>query len=194
VRVVVIGSSGSGKSTFGRRLADACDLERIELDALNWGPGWTNRSADEPALFERLVAEAIAGDRWVTDGNYRLAMQRTLPKATHLVWLDYPRRVIMPRVIRRSFLRAWDGEELWPGTGNREDFRRWLDKDHPIRWAWDTFERRRKQYETLFAEPRLAAIEKHRLRQPREAQPLIERLAAEAKSSPSVKLGQGEVA
>jgi len=180
MRVVVIGSSGSGKSTFAGRLAAACDLARVELDALNWGPNWANRAVDDPALFERLVDEATAGDRWVTDGNYRLAMQRTLRKATHLVWLDYSRWVIMPRVIRRSLLRAIDRKELWPGTGNTEDFRRWLDKEHPIRWAWDTFERRRAQYEMLFAEPRLAKLQKHRLRTPREAERLIARLAADA--------------
>ena len=180
MRVVVIGSSGSGKSTFARRLAGACDLKRIELDALNWGPDWTNRSADAPQDFERLVDEAIAAPRWVTDGNYRAAMTRTLPKATHLVWLDYSRALVMRRVIWRSLTRAIGGQELWPGTGNREDFRRWLDKEHPIRWAWDTYARRQAQYEALFADARLAAVEKHRLRRPREAEGLIARLAAEA--------------
>ncbi|MDB5418119.1 MAG: hypothetical protein JWP50_1538 [Phenylobacterium sp.] len=180
MRVVVVGSSGSGKSTFARHLAAACDLARVELDALNWGSDWTDRSAVDPELFEHLVAEAIAVERWVTDGNYRAAMVLTLPKATHLIWLDYPRPLVMQRVIRRSLLRALSGRELWPGTGNREDFRRWLDREHPIRWAWDTFERRRKQYEALFADPRLARLDKHRLRRPREAEPLIARLAAES--------------
>ena len=180
MRVAVIGSSGSGKSTFAGRLADACDLVRIELDALNWGPGWLNRSAEDPEAFGRLVNEAIAGERWVCDGNYRAAMAHTLPRATHLVWLDYPRPLIMRRVIWRSFTRAVGQRELWPGTGNREDFRRWLDKEHPIRWAWDTFHRRRAQYEALFADPRLAQVEKHRLRAPREADALVAKLAAAA--------------
>ena len=86
----------------------------------------------------------------------------------------------MRRVIWRSFVRAAGQQELWPGTGNREDFRRWLSKEHPIRWAWDTYNRRRMQYEILFAEPRLAAVSKHRLGHPREAEPLIARLAAES--------------
>lgn len=187
MRAVVIGSSGSGKSTFARRLAAACDLARVELDALNWAPGWTARSLDQPAEFERLVDEATAGERWVTDGNYRLAMQRTLPRATHLIWLDYPRSLIMRRVIRRSFLRAIDRRELWPGTGNREDFRRWLDKEHPIRWAWDTYHRRQAQYEALFAEPRLAKVEKHRIRRPSEAEALIAQLASERRPGPAAK-------
>ena len=180
MRVVVIGSSGSGKSTFGRALAGACDLARVELDALNWAPGWVDRSKTDAQDFVRRVDAAIAGDRWVTDGNYREAMTRILPRASHLIWLDYSKAVVMRRVIQRSFVRAVDRQELWPGTGNREDFARWLDKGHPIRWAWDTYNRRRGQYEALFADPKLAAVTKHRLRQPREAEPLIARLAAEA--------------
>ena len=180
MRVVVIGSSGSGKSTLAHRLSGALDLPRVELDALNWGPGWLNRSAQDPDEFARRLDAAIAGDEWITDGNYRAAMARTLPRATDLVWLDYPRRVVMLRVIRRSLRRALDGQELWPGTGNREDIRRWLDREHPIRWAWDTFERRRAQYEILFADERLANVRKHRLRHPREARALEARLAAEA--------------
>ena len=178
MRVVVIGSSGSGKSTFGRRLSGACDLVHVELDALNWGPGWQSRVEEDPEAFGRLVDSAIAGDRWVTDGNYRLAMTRILPRATHLVWLDYPRSVVMRRVIWRSLVRAIGKRELWPGTGNREAFSRWLDREHPIRWAWDTFNRRRTQYDALFAEPRFANIDKHRLRHPHEADALIQRLAS----------------
>ena len=180
MRVVVIGSSGSGKSTFGHQLSGACDLARVELDALNWAPGWVDRSRTDPEDFVRRVDAAIAGDRWVTDGNYRLAMTRILPRATHLIWLDYSRAVVMRRVVQRSFVRAIGQRELWPGTGNREQFSRWLDEEHPIRWAWDTYNRRRAQYEVLFAEPRLAEVIKHRLRHPREAERLIARLAAEA--------------
>lgn len=177
MRVVVIGSSGSGKSTLGRRLSEACGLVRVELDALNWGPNWLNRTIDAHEDFVRLIGAATAGDRWVTDGNYLKAMARTHRRATHLIWLDYSRWVIMPRVIRRSFLRAVDGKELWPGTGNREDFRRWLDREHPIRYACGSFHRRRPVNEALFADPALAHVEKYRLRHPREAEPLIRQLA-----------------
>lgn len=180
MRVVVIGSSGSGKSTFARRLAAACDLTRIELDALNWGPGWMDRSQVAPEDFVRLVDEATSGDRWVTDGNYRAAMVVTLPRATHLVWLDYSRAVVMRRVLWRSLVRALGRRELWPGTGNTEEFRRWLDPGHPIRWAWDTYARRHAQYEALLADPRTSHLQAHRLRTPRAAAPLIARLAAES--------------
>jgi hypothetical protein len=83
-------------------------------------------------------------------------------------------------VIRRSFVRAVDRQELWPGTGNREDFRRWLDREHPIRWAWDTHHRRRRDYEALVAAPELAGKTRLRLTRPGDAQRLVARLAGEA--------------
>jgi hypothetical protein len=103
-----------------------------------------------------------------------------LERATHLVWLDYERPIVMTRVVRRSFSRAIANAELWPGTGNREDFRRWLYKEHPIRWAWDTFRTRRASYEQMFADPANAHLERNRVRHPRQAAPLMDRLTAQA--------------
>ena len=93
---------------------------------------WLDTAAE---TLER-VAAAVGQDAWVSDGNYGRVRDLVWSRATHLVWLDYERRVIMPRVIRRSIARAVDRTELWPGTGNREDWRMWFSKEHPIRWAW----------------------------------------------------------
>ncbi|MGZ5956765.1 MAG: AAA family ATPase, partial [Caulobacteraceae bacterium] len=149
MRVVVMGSTGSGKSTFARRLAQRTGAAHIEQDALNWDPGWTNLSQVDPEKFRARVTGAIAAEAWTTCGNYSAVRDLFLARATHLVWLDYERAVIMYRVFRRSLTRAISGDELWEGAGNREDFRRWLDKEHPIRWAWDTFRHRRAAYEKM---------------------------------------------
>jgi adenylate kinase family enzyme len=177
MRVVVIGTSGSGKTTFADRLAEAAGLARIDLDAINWQAGWIPLDKTEPGEFVRRVEAVAAAPAWASCGNYSTVRDRLLRRATHVVWLDYPRTVIMRRVIGRSFRRALLKDELWPGTGNREEFRRWLDKDHPIRWAWDTYHHRRDAYAATFDDPALADVEKHRLQHPREAQPLLERLA-----------------
>ena len=100
-----------------------------------------------------------------------------LARATHIVWLDYPRWLTVIRVFRRSLVRALTKEELWPGTGNREEFRRWLDKEHPIRWAWDTYHDRRRRYAAIFADPALAGVTRYRLQRPAEAAPLIRSLS-----------------
>ena len=76
----------------------------------------------------------------------------------------------MSRVIRRSFARAFDHAELWPGTGNRETFARWLRKDHPIRWAWDRMAMIRERYKTLFAEAEWPHLQRRRFKSPAEAE------------------------
>jgi len=126
------------------------------------------------------VQAATDGEAWVSDGNYSSVRPLLLARATHLVWLDFSRAVTMARVIRRSFIRAVTGDELWPGTGNREEFARWLDKDHPIRWAWDTFHARRARYEAAFADPTLAHLSLCRIRRNRAADALVARLTREA--------------
>jgi adenylate kinase family enzyme len=176
MRVAVVGSSGSGKSTLAKRLAATLGLPHIELDAINWQAGWKDLNSHDPDEFVRRVSEAVGQNAWVSDGNYGKVRDIVWSRATHLVWLDYERSVIMPRVIRRSVLRALDRTELWPGTGNREDWRMWLSKDHPIRWAWDTWARRRAEYGARIMDPRFAHLQVHRLRHPREAEGLAGRL------------------
>ncbi len=42
-RIVVIGTTGAGKSTLAASLAARLALPQVELDALHWGPQWTPR-------------------------------------------------------------------------------------------------------------------------------------------------------
>jgi adenylate kinase family enzyme len=166
-RIAVIGQSGSGKSTLARALAAELHAPHVELDALNWGPGWTALSTEDPGRWTQVVTEAVAGDSWITDGNYSQgALPVILPRATDMVWLDFSRGVVMSRVLRRSFIRAVTGQELWPGTGNRESFGHWLQKEHPIRWTWDTFADGNERRAALFRDPGLAHVRKHRLPTP----------------------------
>jgi adenylate kinase family enzyme len=180
MRVAVLGTSGSGKTTFARRLAAAIGAPHVELDAINWQPDWRDLNSHDPEEFVRRVGEAAAADAWVSDGNYSRVRPLVLARATHVIWLDYPRWLIMARVLRRSFIRALTKEELWPGTGNREQFGRWLDREHPIRWAWDTYHDRRARYAEVFADPALVRLVRIRLSRPSEAGPLIQRLQREA--------------
>jgi hypothetical protein len=178
MRVSVIGTSGSGKTTFAGALAARLGVPHIDLDAINWQADWKDLNVHDPDEFRRRVAEAAAGEAWVSCGNYGKVRPILLARATHLVWLDYPKPLVMSRVLRRSLTRALSGEELWPGTGNRERFAGWLDPGHPIRYAWDTYARRRRQYAEMLDDPALGHLERLRVMRPWEAQVLIERWSA----------------
>ena len=176
MRVVVTGTSGAGKTSFARTLAQRVRIPHIELDAVNWQPGWRDLTRHDPDEFVRRVTAAIAAEAWVVDGNYGPVRDIVWGRATHLVWLDYSRPVIMARVIRRSLSRAVLRTELW--AGNREDWRRMFHPSHPIRWAWSTWERRRRETAERLARPEYAALELLRLTHPAEAGRALRGLAA----------------
>ncbi|MBV8936133.1 MAG: adenylate kinase [Alphaproteobacteria bacterium] len=178
MRIVVIGTSGAGKTTLARRIASRLALPHIELDAINWQPGWRDLTRHDPEEFVGRVTEAIRAEAWVADGNYGLVRERLWQRATHLVWLDYERPVIMARVIFRTFLRAVLRTELW--AGNRERWRHMLRPSHPIRWAWSTWERRRRETLDRLAQPQCAHLTVIRLHHPGEARGVVELLAEKA--------------
>jgi adenylate kinase family enzyme len=178
MRISVVGTSGCGKSTMAERIASAFAIPIIELDAINWQAGWHDLNSHDPEEFKRRVAQAVSADAWVIAGNYSLVRPIYVPRLTHIVWLDYPKRVVMRRVIWRSIKRAVGRKELWPGTGNREDIRMWVEKDHPIRWAWDTFAKRRRENEERFAQMAQSGVKLIRLRDPREAKNIVSLLRA----------------
>ena len=153
-RIAVTGTSGSGKTTFARGLAERLALRHVELDALYWGPGWTGAHDD---AFRSRLAAAIEDDGWVTDGNYSGVRDVYLSRVDTVIWLDLPMRVCLWRVTRRTFERARSREDLW-GTGNRESWRQQLGRDSLIWWVLTTHGRRRRENEARFAEPAFASV------------------------------------
>jgi adenylate kinase family enzyme len=183
---VVIGASGAGKTTLAREIATRFALPHIELDAINWQPGWRDLARHNSAAFECRVMEAIQDDAWVVDGNYPGVREIVWRRATHLLWLDYERPVIMARVIRRSLLRVIRRTELWPGTGNRERWHFLFQASHPIRWAWSTWNHLRDETAERLTLPEYAHIEVFRLRHPKEALEVIGRLTPATAETPRV--------
>ena len=98
-RVLVIGISGAGKSTFSRALATATGLPLIHLDKEFWRPGWVQTPRQE---WRVRVSELAAGERWIMDGNYDSSLDLRLPRADTVLWFDYP----MLRCLRRAMWRA----------------------------------------------------------------------------------------
>ena len=97
-RVLVIGISGAGKSTFARALAARTALPLIHLDREFWRPGWRITPRD---LWRAKVAELVAKDAWIMDGSYDASLDLRLPRADTVVWFDYPAYVCLLRAVRR---------------------------------------------------------------------------------------------
>lgn len=161
-RVAVVGTSGSGKTTFSLRLAERLRLRHVELDAHFWEPNW--QQPDRAEFEERVVALLKGLDGWVCDGNYG---SMAAVHADTIVWLDLPLRTCLWRVLRRAVRRAWRRESLW-GT-NREHWSRLIGRDSLAWWVVTTHRRRRRDLTALFAAPTYRHLRRLRFRSSDEA-------------------------
>ncbi len=97
-RILIIGPCGAGKSTLAIALGQRLGLPTFHMDQLNWRPGWIESSKDE--IRDRLRA-IIAGDRWLIDGNYGGTLAPRLERADTVLYLDYPIRLCVARLLKR---------------------------------------------------------------------------------------------
>jgi adenylate kinase family enzyme len=98
-RVLVMGSSGSGKSTFARRLSDVTGIPMVSLDALFWKPGWVET---DKAEFRERLADAARRPRWIMDGNYTSHLVEMRRDASDtVIWFDLPRATCMLGIMTR---------------------------------------------------------------------------------------------
>jgi adenylate kinase family enzyme len=156
-RIVIAGTAGSGKSTLARQIADVLDVGYFEIDALYHGPDWT-ANVD----FVRSVSSRIAEPAWVTEWQYTAARDALADRADLMVWLDFPRHIVMLGVTRRTLKRSLLKLELW--NGNREPPLRTIvsNRDHIVRWAWRTHaETARRVHASVRQRPNLNTVILH---------------------------------
>jgi len=171
-RCVVVGVTGSGKTTLAKQLSSILNIPNIELDAVHWQPNWVMM---ETEAFRLQVAELIAADSWIADGNYSKARDILWARATTLIWLDYPFFVSFIQLINRSIRRLLRREELW--NGNKETWRgMFLSKDSLLIWLLQSYPDIRKSYPNLLAQPEYAHLQVIRLRSREETQRFLQRL------------------
>jgi adenylate kinase family enzyme len=178
-RIVVVGTTGSGKSRLAVEIASILDCPVIELDELHWLPGW--RIRPEPALLAD-VAVAVDSPAWVIAGNYSRTWPLTMARAELVVWIDYGFWRVLARLLSRSLRRIWTRERVC--NGNVETLRNLVSRDSIVLWFFRTFATNRRRFAALAEEmravggPRVA-----RLRHPRDADALIAALREQARAS-----------
>lgn len=145
-RVLVGGGSGSGKTTLSARIGSVLGVPHVEIDALHHGPGWVRRPS-----FEADVEAFTAGPSWTTEWQYSAVRPLLAERADLLVWLDLPRPQVMRQVTARTLRRWVRREELWNGNREPAPWRIVLDREHVIRWAWNTHHLVEERVDALLA-------------------------------------------
>lgn len=171
-RIVVIGTSCTGKSTFASALSRTLGVSHVELDEMFWGPNWTQKPDEE---FRNLVLSAAAAESWVAEGNYGSTRQLLWSRATTVVWLNYSFHTVFWRAIKRTVVRSFTRKVLW--HGNRESIRRsFFSKDSILVWVAKTFRQRQREFGALRASdafPHLVWVE---FQHPAQARQLLKAL------------------
>lgn len=132
-RVLVAGTSGSGKTALARRVADVLQVPHTELDGLFHGPGWQPRPS-----FVHDVEHLSAAPAWVTEWQYDEVRPLLAARCDLVVWLDVSRWTVLRQVTARTVSRRLRRQTLW--NGNREPplWTALRDDDHVVRWAWSS--------------------------------------------------------
>src|SRR6266516_3854518 len=181
-RILILGRTGSGKTTLARELAAALGVLHVELDSLYFGPDF--RRAPLSLLRERTSA-AIAGDRWVTDGNKRAVRDLVWPRADTIVWLDYSLGVSLWRLAKRARWRTAQLTAEAARTGRRAGLpRQLLAAARGVLTALRSHAGQRREYTQQFAAPANQHLAVIRLRSPRAAREWLARVTAPSTSAP----------
>lgn len=102
-RTVIVGNGGSGKSTLAGVLSAMTTIPAVNLDDLHWeNDGGVYGRKRDVEVAKGLVAVAAAGENWIIEGVYGWLADIALPRATALIWLDYPWSVCRQMLLARG--------------------------------------------------------------------------------------------
>lgn len=177
-KINVIGTSGSGKSTFSSKLALKMKAPYIEMDALFWKPNWEESSDDE--FFAKL--ESVLKQKcWVLDGNYTRTTPVKWSNVETVIWLDYSFTRTLYQAVTRAAKRSISRRELWSGTGNVETFKKsFFSSDSIILWTIKTYKANRIKYLRMMADSQYSGIRFVHIRSPNQAKEYLETLSIES--------------
>jgi len=165
-RVMIIGCAGVGKSTLARKLGALTGLPVIHLDREHWRPGWVESPTDE---WNDRVSELAGGERWIIDGNYIGTMTVRMSAADTVIFLDFPRRICLARVLSR----------MLTGYGkSRPDMTEGCEEKLDIvflKWIWD-FPKHSRPRNLEMIEKYREGRTIHHLRSPRELKAFLDEL------------------
>jgi len=97
-KIIVIGCSGSGKSTFAKKLKDIVNCPLYHLDLMWNKPDKTTITREE---FDKELEKILKTDKWIVDGNYQRTLETRLKVCDTVFLLDYSVDVCLSGAVSR---------------------------------------------------------------------------------------------
>lgn len=127
-KIIVIGCSGGGKSTFSRQLAEITGLPLYNLDNIYWLPDATH--LERPVFIKKQKA-IMENDCWIIDGNYRKTVKYRIKECELVYFFDMPGEVCIEGVLKRDKRREDIACELEPDEELLNDIRTYRHRVRP---------------------------------------------------------------
>ncbi|MCR9906965.1 DNA topology modulation protein [Vibrio campbellii] len=125
-RIAVIGSGGSGKSTFSTLLGKELNSPVHHLDQLYWKPNWVKTPKDDWIKIQKGLCKS---DCWIIDGNYQSTLDIRFEACDTVIFLDVNRYTCIYRALKRTLLSS-KRPDLAEGCDERFDI-------EFIKFLWD---------------------------------------------------------
>lgn len=149
-RINVIGTSGSGKTTFARLLAETLNSTYIELDDLFWLDDWQESSDEELSHnYCNAITKAKMNEisnAIVIDGYYSRFRTLIWQDVDTVIWINISFHWNLYQILKRTMSRVISQEKLWENSNNKESLKMMFGKDSIILWMLKTHFKNRKKY------------------------------------------------
>jgi len=99
MKIAIVGSPGSGKSTFARKLHNTLGIPLYHLDQYFWKPGWQRPDREE---FAKIHHELCDKDEWIIEGMAIKLFDYRAKQADVIVFLDIPLWLCLYRIFKRA--------------------------------------------------------------------------------------------
>lgn len=133
-KIIVIGCSGSGKTTFAEKLRYKIGIELFYLDAIWHRPDRTHISREE---YDARLSEILTLDSWIIDGNYSRTIETRMAACDTVFLFDLPVEVCLEGAISRlgkaRYDMPWIDTELDPKL--KRDIEEFPSKNLPAIYA-----------------------------------------------------------
>ncbi|QNM86106.1 AAA family ATPase [Polaribacter pectinis] len=159
-KIIITGTTCTGKTTLGRKLAKELSIKQVDLDDIHFLPNWVEK---ENAVFVSDVNKEIQKyDEWIVSGSYQSLLKDTVwQEANTIIWLDYPLNLIIRRYFIRTYRRVFL-KEICCGE-NYETLAKTFSKESLFLWIFKTYwhrKRRMKSWKsTLFSHKNWIVLE-----------------------------------
>ena len=171
----IIGTTGSGKSTFARKLAQKQQLQYIELDNLLWLDDW-QESADDAFFFKLKSNMEAAATGWVIDNLYTRSIEMIWSQVDTVIWLDYSFSLNLYRLTKRTLSRVLSQKPLWENSNNRENWKMMLSRKSIFIWMIQKYPKNRQKYQAMMHDPQYAHLQFVHLASPKQAKLFLKQI------------------